>query len=312
MGGPNALWPVVAALAIMLANAAQAQTLSFRDILQRPAIKADERIAYGADALQFGDLWLPTVKEQSKGPHPVIVLIHGGCWLAELPGVELTHFMADELRNSGFAVWEIEYRRIGHAGGGYPGTFLDVANGTDHLRKIAAKYNLDLNKVIASGHSAGGHLALWLAARPGLPEGSALKLPTSLPAPLPIHAVVGVAAIPDLNYFAESGAHACGAGTVKKLVDYDARKTASLDPYRDTSPVELLPIGVKQIMIHGVYDGIVAPVNGLRLKTRAAAKGGQVQVIPIADAGHFEVIAPWTPQWKEVLATFKSALAGLR
>ncbi len=210
--------------------------------------------------------------------------------------------MADDLRRNGFAVWEIEYRRLGHAGGGYPGTFLDVANGTDHLRKIAAKHRLDLNRVIATGHSAGGHLALWLAARPKLPEGSVLKQP----APLPIHAVVGVAAIPDLNYFADSGAHACGAGTVKKLVDYDARVAADKTaPWRDTAPVELLPIGVKQIMLHGVYDGIVPPVNGLRYKTRAATKGEQIKVTPIADAGHFELIAPWTPAWREVLDASK-------
>jgi acetyl esterase/lipase len=297
-----------AGLALMLINHVHAQSLSFRDILQRPAIKADERISYGTDPLQFGDLWLPFTKDANMGPHPVVVLIHGGCWLAELPGVELTHFMADDLRKNGFAVWEIEYRRIGHSGGGYPGTFLDVAHGTDHLRKIASKHNLDLNRVIATGHSAGGHLALWLAARPRLPDSSALKLSS----PLAIHAVVGVAAIPDLNYFADSGAHACGAGTVKKLVDFDSRKTATVDPYRDTSPVELLPIGVKQFMIHGVFDGIVPPVNGLRHKTRAAAKGEQVQLLTIAEASHFELIAPWTRQWQEVLAVFKSTLAGLK
>lgn len=298
-----------AGLASMPINHVHAQSLSFRDILQRPAIKADERISYGTDPLQFGDLWLPPAKAAGKGPHPVVVLIHGGCWLADLPGVELTHFMADDLRKNGFAVWEIEYRRIGHSGGGYPGTFLDVAHGTDHLRKIAARHNLDLNRVIATGHSAGGHLALWLAARPKLPDGSALKLPT----PLAIHAVVGVAAIPDLNYFADSGAHACGAGTVKKLVEFDTRgKADKNEPWRDTSPVELLPIGVTQLMIHGVYDGIVPPVNGLRHKTRAANKGEQVQLIAVAEAGHFELIAPWTRQWQEVLAVFKSTLAGLK
>ena len=131
--------------------------------------------------------------------------------------------------------------------------------------------------------------------------------------PLPIHAVVGVAGIPDLNYFADAGAHACGANTVKQLVDFDARSTTDkAAPWRDTSPIELLPLGVPQIMVHGVYDGIVAPVNGLRYKTRATGKGEKIQIINIADAGHFELIAPWTPQWREVLAAFKSALAAIR
>ena len=285
-----------------------AQTLSFRDILQRPAIKADVRIAYGSDPLQFADLWLPA-KENSKEPHPVVVLVHGGCWLADLPGVELTHFMADDLRKNGFAVWEIEYRRVGHAGGGYPGTFLDVANGTDHLRSIAAKYHLDLGRVIASGHSAGGHLALWLAARSRLPAASALKLPN----PLPIHAVVAVAGMGDLRLFADAGALACGKDTVARLVDADTRgKADSNQPYLDTSPVELLPLGVRQVMVHGVYDSIVPPYLGLRHKTRAAAKGEPVQVIPIADAGHFELIAPWTPPWQGVLAAFKTTLGAIK
>lgn len=278
-----------------------AQTLSFQDILRRPAIKSDVRIAYGSDPLQFGDLWLPP----GKGPHPVVVLIHGGCWLAELPGVELTHFMADDLRNNGFAVWEIEYRRLGHQGGGYPGTFLDVANGTDHLRTIASKYHLSLDKVIASGHSAGGHLALWLAARPRIPEKSAL----SLPQPLPINQVIGVAAISDLAFYAKAGAHACGDDTVARLLDTESRgKTDSVAPFRDTSPTELLPIGVKQFLIHGVYDGIVPPSIGLRYRTKAAAAGETVGLLAIAGAGHFELIAPWTEPWKDVLAVFKQAV----
>ena len=292
---------IIAVFNALVSGPLLAQTLSFRDILQRPPVKSDARIAYGNDPLQFGDLWLPA----GNGPHPVVVLVHGGCWLADLPGVELTHFMADDLRKNGFAVWEIEYRRVGHNGGGYPGTFLDVANGTDHLRIIAGKYRLNLDRVITSGHSAGGHLALWLAARPRLPEGSPLKLPL----PLPIHQVITVAGIGDLAFFAKAGAHACGDDTVAKLVDIETRgKSDKAAPFRDTSPSELLPIGVKQILIHGVYDGIVPPAIGLRHKTKAAAKGEMVEVVTIANAGHFELIAPWTEVWKEVVGVFKAAL----
>ena len=286
---------------------ANAQTLSFRDILQRtPAPQPDVKIAYGKDALQFGELWLPKAetsttstepktKASANKLHPVAVLIHGGCWLAELPGVELMWHMADNLRNHGIAVWSIEYRRLGHAGGGYPGTFLDIANGADHLRVIAEKYHLDLSRVITVGHSAGGHLALWAAARPNLPQNSALRIAS----PLKINAVVGLAAIPDLQLFARSGAHACGENTVDRLVDREGRGN---EAFRDTSITELLPLNVKQVLIHGVFDSIVPPYIGMQYQTKAKAKEEAVEVKVIADAGHFEVIAPWSAAWKEVLA----------
>ena len=104
--------------------------ITFSQLLAGPRTAADERIAYGPDALQFGELWLP----RRQGRHPVIVLIHGGCWRADLPGLELMDYMAADLRDRGYAVWNLEYRRIGHPGGGYPGTFRDIAAGVDHLR----------------------------------------------------------------------------------------------------------------------------------------------------------------------------------
>lgn len=283
---------------------ADAQLLTFSDVMKQPAPEADARLSYGADALQFGDLWLPPARKDGSA-YPVVVLIHGGCWLSIYPGVELTHYLADAIRNAGFAVWEIEYRRVGHAGGGYPGTFLDAARGTDFLRVIAGKYKLDLDRVIATGHSAGGHLALWLAARPKLPTGSVLKSD----APLPIHAVVGIAAITDLSHFAKAGAHACGDDTVELLVDQKKRSGSDkLAPFRDTSPSELLPIGVKQIMIHGVYDGIVPPALGMRYQTQAKAKGEAVELVVLPDAGHFELISPWTVPGKAVVQAFRDTL----
>ncbi|MEP7157426.1 MAG: alpha/beta hydrolase [Betaproteobacteria bacterium] len=296
---------IIAVLQICAGGSLLAQTLSYTDILKRAPVKADVRIAYGSDPLQFGDLWLPQGNEKAASPFPVIVLLHGGCWLADLPGVELTHFMADDLRKNGFAVWELEYRRVGHKGGGYPGTFLDVANGTDFLRGIAKKYNLNLKQVIASGHSAGGHLALWLAARSRLPANS----PINLPSPLPIHRVVGVAAISDLAFYAKAGAHACGDDTVARLLDVEKRgKADPTAPFKDTSPPQLFPIGVKQILVYGVYDGIVPPSMGLRHKNQATAKGETVEIISVANAGHFELISPWTEPWQEVLAVFRRAL----
>ena len=134
------------------------QLMTSNDLDHLVAPPAEARISYGDDALQFGELRLP----DGPGPHPVAIVIHGGCWLGEF---DLTHIgtLAEALNEEGIAAWVIEYRRIGNPGGGWPGTFEDVARGADHLRKIAKEHPLDLDRVIAVGHSAGGHLALWLA-----------------------------------------------------------------------------------------------------------------------------------------------------
>ena len=117
-----------------------------------PSKPADARIAYGADSLQFGELRLPN----GKGPFPVAIVIHGGCWVHGYAAANNAAPIADALRDAGVATWNIEYRRRDNPGGGWPGTFLDVASAADSLRSIATRYPLDLSRVIAIGHSAGG------------------------------------------------------------------------------------------------------------------------------------------------------------
>src|SRR2546421_1676955 len=119
------------------------------------------RIAYGPEYLQFGELYLPNHAE----PYPVVILIHGGYWRARYD-LTLMHGLGEDLAKRGIAAWNIEYRRIGDPGGGWPGTLLDVARAADFVHTLAPTYALDLKRVVAMGHSAGGHLALWLAARP--------------------------------------------------------------------------------------------------------------------------------------------------
>ena len=288
-------------LLAMTSASAESQTLTFSQILSKPELKTtqpDYKIAYGKDALQYGELWLPPAP--AKGPHPVVVLIHGGCWLADLPGPELVAFLSDDLRKNGVVVWSLTYRRVGHKGGGYPGTFDDVANGVAHLTTIAEKYNLDLSRAVVAGHSAGGHLALWAASQNRIPVGSALKRDQVVK----FKAVIGIAAIPDLAYFSRAGAHACGDKTVDQLVDTAARTPAGgakNTPFLDTSPSEMLPLGVKQILMHGVFDGIVPPAIGLRYQTRAKEMGDNVELISLENSGHFELIAPWTPPGRAVV-----------
>ena len=115
-----------------------------------PNPPADHVIFYGEDEFQFGELRLPS----GDGPHPVIVNVHGGCWLAKYD-IQHSRKFVDALTRAGFATWNLEYRRVGNPGGGWTGTFDDVANGTDHLVNLAERFNLDLKRVLVSGHSAG-------------------------------------------------------------------------------------------------------------------------------------------------------------
>lgn len=269
---------------------APATPISYRDLLDRPAPKADARIAYGADPLQFGELWLP----RGEGPHPVVVLIHGGCWLADLPGLELMDHVAGDLRDRGKAVWNIEYRRIGHEGGGYPGTFQDAAAALDHVRKLAEPHRLDLGRVAVSGHSAGGHLAVWSLARPRLAEASPLHVTD----PLATRGAVSLAGIVDLAAYRAEGPDACGGpDTIDALVGAPARQG---DLYADTSPPALLPLGVRQILVSGDLDHIVPSAFGRAYGAAAARAGDPASVIDLPQAGHFELIDPTTPAWLRI------------
>jgi acetyl esterase/lipase len=299
---------VVAIIALFLLISfmpAHAQTLTFKNILDRADRPSpDHKISYGDHADQYGELWLP--KKAATSPTPVIVLLHGGCWRADLPGPELVAFLTDGLRNEGVAVWSITYRRVGTKAekfSPYPDTFRDVTDGLEKLRELALKYSLDLNRVITTGHSAGGHLALWLAARPNLPTDSVLYKKD----PMRIHATVGIAALADLAYARVASAHACGADTVDKLIDTKSRGDAA---YRDTSITPLLPLNVPQILISGVYDGVVAPAHALRYRERAKEKNETVQLVTIDNAAHFELIAPWTEPGREVVRQIIGAISG--
>jgi acetyl esterase/lipase len=284
---------VVTTIALFLLTStmpAQAQTLTFKNILDRADRPSpDHKISYGDHADQYGELWLP--KKAATTPTPIVLLLHGGCWRADLPGPELVAFLAEALRADGVAVWSLTYRRVGTKAekfSPYPDTFRDVIDGLEKLRELAPKYSLDLDRVVTTGHSAGGHLALWLAARPNLPTDSALYKKDAIH----IHATVGIAALPDLAYARVASAHACGADAVDKLIDTKSR---------DTSITSLLPLNVPQTLISGVYDGIAAPAHALRYRERAKEKNETVQLLTIDNAAHFELIAPWTEPGREVV-----------
>lgn len=274
--------------------------LTYRELLARPQTERGERIAYGAGPQQFGEMWLP----RGPGPHPVVVMIHGGCWQAALPGLELQHELSRALRDEGYAVWNVEYRRLGHEGGGYPGTFQDAAAATDHLRTLARSRPLDLSRVVTVGHSAGGHLASWVAARPRLPTDSPLRSAD----PLPVAGAVSLAGIDDLAAYRADGPDACGGpDTIDRLVD--ARGRAGRDVYADTSLFALAPTGARLRVITGGRDPIVPSRFGWAFAERARQAGDDAEYLNLPEAGHFELIDPRSAAWPRVLAAV-DALSG--
>lgn len=267
--------------------------LTASDYAAFPAVAPDARAPYGAGPDQFGELYLPA----GPGPHPVVVLIHGGCWRAAY-GLAPLGRLCDALRRAGLAVWSLEYRRIG-AGGGWPATCADVAAGADALRTLGAP--LDLGRVVAAGHSAGGHLALWLAARPRLPRASALWSA----APLPVAGVLALAALADLDAAARRGL--CGTAVPELLGGApDERPEA----YAEASPAALLPLGVPQRHLVGASDAIVPPDYLETFVAAARAAGDDALLTVLPDAAHFEVVSPDTAAWPAVLAAARE-LAGL-
>lgn len=284
-----------AVLFLLLSAELSSQDLvNWRDILEPETTRSYQRIQVGSDSLQFADLWLP----DGDGPHPVAIVIHGGCWLSTYPGVVLTNPIAEALAEEGLAVWNIEYRRLGNHGGGYPGTFLDVANAADHLREIANDFDLDLERIISSGHSAGGHLATWLAARRNIHPQSTLYRPD----PLRISRVISLAGINDLEHYARYGSSPCGEQTVEQLTDLSERGEDIA--YSDTSPYILLPFNAEHIEISGAFDSPVPPFFGRSFIQKAKELGMDAELILQTEAGHYEMTAPWTPEWQQVLQHF--------
>jgi acetyl esterase/lipase len=270
-----------------------------RDILELPPPPPDERLPYGDDPLQFGDLRLP----DGPGPHPLAIVVHGGFWRAEYALDYFGHVCA-ALAAEGIATWNIEYRRIGNPGGAWPGTFLDVAAAADHVRALADDYQLDLDRIIAVGHSAGGHLALWLAGRNRIPEGDVLSTYN----PLHLRAAISLGGVADLRQAWELG---LGEGVARELLGGTPEEYP--ERYAATSPADLLPLGVPQILIHGELDAPVPYSTCQDYAARATASGDDVTFIGLPDTGHFEIVDPRSAQWQQVSAAINKALgiAGL-
>lgn len=269
--------------------------VSFDDVLAYPQPEVPEPIAYGEHALQIGELRLP----EGDGPFPVITVIHGGCWLAAYDRGYMRP-LAAALTEAGFATWLIAYRRIGDEGGGWPNTFLDVAKGFDHVRELAKEHPLDLERVASLGHSAGGHLALWLAQRAVLPQGGELYKEQALIPDLS----VGLAAIADTIGYA-SGAGTCNEQTPKLFGGMPDEQAVR---YQQGSPYAAVPLPGHQLLVHGEQDPIVPVSQSQDFALNSLGEGGTADLITVNRAGHFDVVLPEGASWALLLAALQKHL----
>ncbi len=230
-------------------------------------MSADTVTTYGTDPSHFGEWRLPN----GKGPFPVVMLVHGGCWLDAFNLRYMGH-LADALTEKGFATYNIEYRRVGQDGGGYPGTLQDVRQAFRSISHHKNAFNLDVSNITVTGHSAGGHLALWLASETDS-----------------IRAVVGLAAITDIESYAQ-GDGSCNQGAKRFLGDADPKPA---NPAQREKPV------ARVHLISGTEDSLVPATYGDDYSTVFGAKHTVIR-----RAGHFDLVAPQSGAWKTVLNAF--------
>lgn len=262
-------------------------------VLDRTPPAADLQIAYGDGPEQFGELWLPV----GAGPHPCVINIHGGYWRAKYDRSHANH-LCRSLAHEGIAVWNLEYRRIGNAGGAWPGTFQDVARGAAHLFAVASHHAINSDRVVAMGHSAGGHLAAWLASVANVPANSEVAA-----APLPIKAVVATGALFDLRRGWELQ---LSEGVVGDLLGGSPADVP--ERYFACSPIELVPPAVPVTLIHGERDDIVPIAFSHDYAAAVLSAGGDATVLALPEADHFDVIDPESSAWPIVVATLTSLL----
>ncbi|MBL8652517.1 MAG: alpha/beta hydrolase [Sphingopyxis sp.] len=268
------------------------------DLLGRPQPKPDATLSYGTDDLQLVDVWVPAKDKWGEGPFPAVIMIHGGCWQTAVAERDIMNWIADDLRSHGVGVWNIEYRGVDR-GGGYPGTYDDVGAAADLFVREGARYGFKTGAPrIAIGHSAGGHLALWLARRPGLAADDGLRGRD----PVTIDLAISQGGLPDLRAGAASSGHACGA---------EAPRDMARGEFGRTSPPEM-PLGdATEMQFNNALDHVTPPATGEAYAAAMAKRGRTVTMTVTPGEGHVELIAPdsvsWAKQRAAILAAFGMA-----
>jgi acetyl esterase/lipase len=248
-----------------------------------PAPVPAPAVAYGEHPEQVANLHVPA---EEGGPWPAVVLVHGGFWRQRWDRTTTTP-LARDLAARGFVAWNLEYRRPG-PGADWPATLLDVAAGIDALADLDV---VDVNRIVALGHSAGGQLALWAASRPALPPDAPGARPR-----VRLRGAVSLAGVVDLVAGAEAnlGDGACRAFLGGSPADVPER-------YALASPAARLPLGVPQLLVHGEVDDIVPPSQSRDYAAAAAAAGDEVELVELPGAGHFDVVEPADAAWLAVV-----------
>ena len=281
-------------------TATTAKLMTPQELSSLPTRPPDRRIPYGTDSSQYGELRVPT----GPGPHAVVVLVHGGCFKAAYAQASQLGQIGDALKAKGIATWNIEYRRLGQPGSGWPGTYLDVAHGVDHLRAIASQHKLDLGRVVIVGHSAGGHLAMWAAARSRVPKGSPLYVAN----PLPVRGVLDLAGPVDMTAHVREYEGLCQDSVITTLLG--GTPSTVPDRYAQASPIALLPLGVPQVIAIGTYEDYV-PRELVDAYTTAAVKAGDsVRTLFFPGAGHFEIASASQWTWPRIETAIRALLDG--
>ena len=257
--------------------------VSFSEIEALEYDEPNETIQYGKNEHQFAEYWHPATLEPA-----LVVLIHGGCWLNEY-GLDHVRALASALKRSGYAVWSTEYRRVGDAGGGWPGTFDDIADSINHTKSLP---NVNQGARFLIGHSAGGHLALWASAKESFPPDSPFyrRIKTD------IHGAIGLAAISNVIEYS-SGKNSCEIVTEKLM---GGAANALVDRYAYASPLALLPSS-NAILIHGESDTIV----NISQSERFAESASNADLVRLPGLGHFDMIDPNGLAFESIIAALR-------
>ena len=270
--------------------------MTARDYLARVS-PGGTRIAYGSAPEQFGELRVPA----GAGPFPVAVVVHGGWWRSVYDLAYAGHLSA-ALTADGFASWNIEYRRVGNPGGGYPGTLHDVTAALAALRSIAREYPLDLTRIAVTGHSAGGHIAAWLAAKQAHRELDRFGAPLALVGAVPVGGVLDLGRASALGVADDVGipVHDFLGGTPDEVPEH----------YALASPTAWLPAGIPVIAVHGDSDANVPLELSQRYVARAQAAGDPAELVVLEGVDHFSVFDPTSRAGATVRAAVGKLLAG--
>ena len=258
------------------------QSMQWHDLFAQEKPTPDDTLSYGSHELQVIDVWQPGAENVS----PAVIMIHGGCWQTAIAERDIMNWIAADLRQHGVGVWNIEYRGVDRDGG-WPGTYADIGHAADLFRERSAEFGFVCEKTIVIGHSAGGHLALWLANRPALDTSEFIRGSH----PVEIDLAISQGGLPDLIAAVNRDGHACGSVAPRQMLGPDQQHA------QITSPPDMTPGPARQILFHNTLDQIAPPDFARAYCDRVRQKNVDVTLIETPAEGHVELVAPESHSW---------------